>query len=311
MAELFDVLIRHQVYVEGLKRGQRNKFSPVLAKLNNELRKQLSVLDYENLGDITKTALNKLLVELRRAIKLIFDPWLMEFARWLEAYMNVEVDNFSLYYDEAQTQPKPDEKQRGLLFGRFKKEPMANGVLVLPFAAGVSLLAMQRIERAVMNAYVQRLTKDELLQQFFGSKARKYSNGIAAGLDRAASAATNTGIQHISVQVSAELARKFFKEYEWVSVLDDKTTDICESRDGKIYTYGKGPLPPAHPNCRSSTVPIVSGVTVPQIRFDMWAARQPDEFIEDAFDGRRAQRYEGTAAISLDEFKAKQRVITL
>lgn len=32
----------------------------------------------------------------------------------------------------------------------------------------------------------------------------------------------------------------------------------CRSRDGQKYDIGKGPLPPAHANCRSSTVPVIS-----------------------------------------------------
>ncbi|EGW6351294.1 phage head morphogenesis protein, partial [Salmonella enterica] len=32
----------------------------------------------------------------------------------------------------------------------------------------------------------------------------------------------------------------------------------CRSRDGQKYEIGKGPLPPAHPNCRSTTAPVIS-----------------------------------------------------
>jgi uncharacterized protein with gpF-like domain len=44
--------------------------------------------------------------------------------------------------------------------------------------------------------------------------------------------------------------------YEWVSTLDGRTSPICRSRDGKVYKIGKGKLPPAHPNCRSTTAPL-------------------------------------------------------
>jgi len=32
----------------------------------------------------------------------------------------------------------------------------------------------------------------------------------------------------------------------------------CRARDGQKYEFGKGPLPPAHPGCRSSIAPVVS-----------------------------------------------------
>ena len=34
--------------------------------------------------------------------------------------------------------------------------------------------------------------------------------------------------------------------YQWVATLDNRTTMICGSRDGKVYQYGSGPMPPAH-----------------------------------------------------------------
>jgi len=48
------------------------------------------------------------------------------------------------------------------------------------------------------------------------------------------------------------------ERYEWVSTLDSRTSTICRSRDGQKYEFGKGPLPPAHPNCRSAISPVVS-----------------------------------------------------
>ena len=45
--------------------------------------------------------------------------------------------------------------------------------------------------------------------------------------------------------------------YEWVSTLDNRTTLTCAGRDGKLYQPG-GPMPPAHWNCRSTTIPAVN-----------------------------------------------------
>ena len=45
--------------------------------------------------------------------------------------------------------------------------------------------------------------------------------------------------------------------YEWISTLDSRTSDICIGLDGNIYPVGKGRLPPAHFNCRSTTAPIL------------------------------------------------------
>lgn len=47
--------------------------------------------------------------------------------------------------------------------------------------------------------------------------------------------------------------------YRWVSILDDGTTQICRSLDGQVFAFGKGPLPPAHVNCRSSIIAEMLG----------------------------------------------------
>jgi len=46
------------------------------------------------------------------------------------------------------------------------------------------------------------------------------------------------------------------EKYQWVSTLGPRTSDICQRLHGKIFTVGKGPLPPAHINCRSSIIPV-------------------------------------------------------
>ena len=47
------------------------------------------------------------------------------------------------------------------------------------------------------------------------------------------------------------------KKYRYVATLDTRTSAICRALDGREFEYGKGPKPPQHFNCRSTTVPII------------------------------------------------------
>jgi SPP1 gp7 family putative phage head morphogenesis protein len=47
------------------------------------------------------------------------------------------------------------------------------------------------------------------------------------------------------------------KRYRYVATLDARTSAICAALDGREFEYGKGPLPPQHFGCRSTTVPII------------------------------------------------------
>lgn len=75
-------------------------------------------------------------------------------------------------------------------------------------------------------------------------------------------------------QVANETSQQVYKanqdvtnRYRYVATLDSKTSPICRALDGQEFDYGKGPKPPQHFNCRSTTVPIIDyeglGVTPP------------------------------------------------
>lgn len=304
MADLFDILVRNQVYLEGLKRGQTAGFPKLLAQLDGSLRSALSNIEYENLGDANKTQLNKLLVELRKAMRLVFTPYINGLVEWLERFMEVEADNFDTYYEA----PQPSDP--AALFAASKTEPMGDGNFWFSYLNGYSLYTMSRIERLVTNGYANRLTKQQIINSLIGTKSNGYKDGIGRQLDNLNRGAIATTIQHLSQFASTNIAKKVFGEYEWVSVLDDVTTDICRDRDGNFYIYGRGPVPPAHGGCRSITVPRYDRAGTPDLRFGMWAKQQPDAFVKDAFDGAVPSRYEGGAALTLEQYRGKRKFIT-
>ena len=308
MAELFDVVVRHQIYLEGLKKGRNADFPKVLAKLDTALRTGLAHIDYASLGEASKRKLNDLLVALRKSMRAIFDPWLKLLVEWLERYMVVEVEAFNAYFGAS-----VDPAQ---VLASSKTEPMSDGLFWLPLLRGSSAYTMMKIERLVIAGYANQTPTEEIIRGFLGTKNNRFKDGIARNLDNQTSAAVATVMQHLSAQASMNAARSAFggngvlAQYEWVSVLDDVTTKICRDRDGKRYVYGRGPMPPAHMRCRSTTTPVLPGAgPTPDIGFAMWASRQSSDFINDAFDGQAPKRYEGSAALTLDEYKAKRSLI--
>lgn len=46
-------------------------------------------------------------------------------------------------------------------------------------------------------------------------------------------------------------------KYRYIATLDSRTSAICRALDGQEFQYGKGPTPPQHFNCRSTTVPLI------------------------------------------------------
>ncbi len=74
-------------------------------------------------------------------------------------------------------------------------------------------------------------------------------------------------VANAASQQTYEANQDITKKYRYVATLDTRTSGICRALDGREFEYGKGPKPPQHFNCRSTTVPIVDyeelGLTPP------------------------------------------------
>jgi SPP1 gp7 family putative phage head morphogenesis protein len=64
-------------------------------------------------------------------------------------------------------------------------------------------------------------------------------------------------VANASSQQVYEANQDVTKSYRYVATLDSRTSPICRALDGKEFDYGKGPTPPQHFNCRSTTVPVI------------------------------------------------------
>jgi uncharacterized protein with gpF-like domain len=77
-----------------------------------------------------------------------------------------------------------------------------------------------------------------------------------------------------------QAADEWIEAYEWSSVIDERTTDYCESMDGKVFMKGEVELPPAHHNCRSVVIPVITGTPFKPTDADrlrtLAARRDPD-----------------------------------
>lgn len=78
------------------------------------------------------------------------------------------------------------------------------------------------------------------------------AEGVVTRIPRAAREAAKRAGMKIGDNVS-------LLGYRWASILDSQTSQICRSLDGQVFKFGAGPIPPAHPNCRSNIVAEMLG----------------------------------------------------
>ena len=100
----------------------------------------------------------------------------------------------------------------------------------------------------------------------FGEEAKTVKQLIAAGgqatavADNQVIALVRTSINQVANTASQqvyEANQDITPRYRYVATLDTRTSAICRALDGQEFKYGKGPTPPQHFNCRSTTVPVI------------------------------------------------------
>lgn len=130
--------------------------------------------------------------------------------------------------------------------------------------------AFERLRREITQGYIEGRTNAEIIRAIRGTRANGYKDGINGVNRRAAEVTVKTAIAHVSNAArdrTYQSNSRLLRGVQWVSVLDKRTTLVCASRDGKIYKVDKGPRPPAHPRCRSTTTPVLkSRKDLPQER---------------------------------------------
>jgi len=119
--------------------------------------------------------------------------------------------------------------------------------------AGVSINEKKRLEAVIRRGISEGKTVDQI--------ALEVRKGNVHNITRMQSKAlVVTAITSVTAQTDQEVYKansKALQGWQYVAVLDSRTTPLCAHRDGTIYPIGDtAHLPPAHFNCRSTTVPV-------------------------------------------------------
>ena len=112
---------------------------------------------------------------------------------------------------------------------------------------------------------------------------------------RGAEVLVRTSFTHINaraVEQNAAANPDLFRKWQFIAVLDTRTTPRCRALAGSVFDHGSGPLPPQHPNCRSTIASLPPGVsTFGDTTFASWLKRQPATYQRDVLGPRRYERY--------------------
>jgi SPP1 gp7 family putative phage head morphogenesis protein len=111
-------------------------------------------------------------------------------------------------------------------------------------------------------------TTAQIVRNIRGTRANKYKDGFMHGKRRGAEALVRTSVQVIANEARLQTYKNnddIVKGIEWVSTLDNRTSSICRTLDGKEWDNERKPVghsiqfvgATAHWNCRSTQVPVL------------------------------------------------------
>lgn len=323
---LTEIATRHQIFLERLKTQEARGFSAVLRDIEKGIVEIINDLEVSNLSQLNRRSMNATLTKMRRLQTKLLNKNQKAFMKTLREISDYEIDfevrTLTQELEDVLGRKKIATPATEAAFTASVSAPLsANGELLEPFIKRFSESQIQAIDGAVRRAWVEGRTPGQLVQEIRGTRAMKYKNGIIRGLKtRQAEAMARTAIQHIASNGRMAVWERndsVVKKYKFIATLDSRTTTICRHHDGKEYEFGKGPRPPLHIGCRSTTTGVLvkkydflskgatraskTGYVDAKQTYYSWLKQQPPRFQDQALGKTRGKLFRD-GGLSAEQF---------
>lgn len=258
-----DELTARDVEVERYKRGVMMRVLRLLARTEEDVLAKVMALDPNGVQSRYRNArLTRLLAEVGRlvdqygeALEAEVVPELVTLAQD-EGAFGVRAVNSILPAGVAVEMVAPS---KAILRAAAMTRPF-QGRLLKEWVAEHPVAVRQRLRHAIRQGVAQGQTVDQMVRAIRGTAANGYSDGIMEVSRRGAQAMVRTAVNHVVTQAreaTYEENSDLIKGVRMVATLDTRTSEQCRAIDGKVYPLGKGPRPPFHIGCRTSSVPVM------------------------------------------------------
>ena len=319
---LINIDVRNQVLLERLKEGEHKKFAPFLKRIEKDVRKRLSD---EGETITSKKRLSVLLADVTTLQKAVYDDYNKQLALDLGEIgfqqSSFEAESYNkIVVGYSAAVPSVEQALVAIRVNPMQMQNYSGKQLLEPFIKDWSSTQTQLVNNTIQQGFYQGQTNSEITRRIRGTKANNFNDGELAKINRSNRTIVRTAVQHSSTQarqLSMKQNSDLIKGYQWVSTLDSKTSDQCTALDGRKFNLGEGPLPPIHPNCRSTTTPVLSekfdfldkGATRASVdgqvstkeTYFSWLKKQPVAFQADAIGPTRAKLLR-SGGLTSDEF---------
>lgn len=255
---LISAFISHQIWLQRNASHEVNELRPFIEQMRIEIKQQVLAFGDESR---TKARLTKLLKDLGEVLYALGTDWdeklvsdLQELAKYESKWA---AETMAESTNVEFVTPSPEQ-----VWSAIKFQPLAlegKPVDFMQMVGGWKDAEVARLVQGVKSGFVQGLTTRQIVKNVVGP------GGLSDISERHAATVVRTALNHVSTEARLMTFQKnsdVVEKYEWVSTLDSRTSTICRSRDGQKYEFGKGPLPPAHPNCLLGGTVVSTGSRV-------------------------------------------------
>lgn len=312
---LMDAAIRHQIGLQRLSTATVRKIVALLNRVDADIVRQLQEAGPGARTEIARRRLEHALEAIRDIMREAYGevhPTLRAELTQVAAY---EADfNGRLLQEAIPMRIDLVTPTAEALAAAVNSKPF-EGKILREWTQELEDAAYRKLRDQIRIGFTQGETIDQMVRRVRGTKARQYKDGILDLNRRNAEAVVRTAVAHTANASREELYAAnsdLIKGVVWVSTLDTRTTPICRARDGKVFEVGKGPRPPAHWNCRSSTTPLVkswqelgidlaeapegtrasmNGQVPAETTYGQWLRRQDKGVVEEVLGKKKAKLF--------------------
>lgn len=320
---LLDQTVAHAVGLQRLSNATVRKIIALINRTEAELIEKMK--RYDNGVTFTARRLEKLLEALRNIN--------IEAYAAVRAELTEDIKNLAAYEGVFQatllatTIPvqldivTPTASQ---LYAAVNSRPF-QGKLLKEWVSDLESAAQSRLRGAIRMGFTEGETIDQMVRRVRGTRALQFRDGITEISRRGAEALVRTAVNHTANTARNNVFESnsdVIKGVQWVATLDGRTTVLCASRDGQVYPLDSGPRPPAHINCRSTTVAVLKswkemgislaeapestrasmdGQVAASTTYDKWLRGRSVEFQEDILGVTKAKLFRN-GGLTLDKF---------
>lgn len=259
---LIDKAVRRQVLLERLKAGQIRDFVATTTAIERIVRKEFGNLDGELTGR-SRRAINRILDSIGGDISREYAKRIKLYRANLEdtagVYATAEAFDLTSSVVGLKSLTVPDAKKA---FAGALKRPMSHsGETLTGFLDTFAGRETSRVVDTIRQGTALGRTNQEIILNIIGTKRAGFRDGILERSRRSTEAVVRTATQHVASSARHnvwEENRDVVEKYQWVSTLDLSTTTQCRSLDTRQFEIDKGPTPPLHIKCRSTTIAVLA-----------------------------------------------------